>query len=220
MKVIEELEAKKAILHNRHLVLKSGRHASDYINLDFIFPDGEFMSALGYQISRIITDPRKDAVEALVAPATGGVALLQWVGMHVRDYTGVSPLLLWADKQPDGSFAFERADWASRLDGRWVVGIEDVTTTGGSLAATLEAAEQGGAEVMGAVAVCNRGGADAKTFGVEWFEALASVDYPSYTAADCPMCAQERPIVEDVGHGAEFKAAHPDYPGGYAKLLG
>jgi hypothetical protein len=50
-------------------------------------------------------------------------------------------------------------------------------------------------------------------------EALASVSFAAVDPDECALCQKEVPIVEDIGHGADYKAEHPDYAGGYVKLL-
>jgi hypothetical protein len=36
---------------------------------------------------------------------------------------------------------------------------------------------------------------------------------------DCSLCADNVPIVTDIGHGADFQEKNPDYAGGYKQLL-
>ncbi len=50
-------------------------------------------------------------------------------------------------------------------------------------------------------------------------ETLATVSFDAVAEEACPLCAAQVPIVEDIGHGAGYRAAHPDYPGGYVTLL-
>lgn len=72
---------------------------------------------------------------------------------------------------------------------------------------------------MGVAAICNRGGATAEDLGVPCLEAQASVEFEAFDANNCPLCAANKPIVEDIGHGASYKADHPKYAGGYVRLL-
>lgn len=221
-----ELESRGAILHGGHFVLKSGLHASDYIDLDYMFPYVDFMSHLGdYMASQIPSGVR---IDALVAPATGGIALMQWVArgivQRVLDGSanyGVSDNLLtfWADKTGPKEFAIERADWAKQLKGLSVVGVEDVVSTGGSLGDTLVQAYLAGAEVLGSVVVANRGNVTINDMLNKYGTATGcflshcfAVDFPAWLPNDCPMCSAGQPTHLDVGHGAKFARDNPDYP--------
>lgn len=219
-----ELESRGAILHGGHFVLKSWLHASDYIDLDYMFPYVDFMSHLGdYMASQIPSGVR---IDALVAPATGGIALMQWVArgivQRVLDGSasyGVSDNLLtfWADKTGPKEFDIERADWLRQLRGLNVLGVEDVVSTSDSLDATLLSARGAGAKVVGSSTVANRGGvtADEITAGgflVSCFE----VDFSASNMILCHDCAEGTPIYTDVGHGADFAKKYPRYKNGFA----
>jgi hypothetical protein len=65
-------------------------------------------------------------------------------------------------------------------------------------------------------------GVSAKAIGVDKFVKLADVQYDAWEPREClktGLCAKGEPIVEDIGHGGEYKAEHPDYKGGFVKLL-
>jgi orotate phosphoribosyltransferase len=214
--LIPELEERDAIMHDQHLVLKSGRHGSDYINMDFAFSDAQFMGALGLAQAKSLV---RIGLDALVAPAIGGVSLVQWVALGVYKLEGRWLKIYWAEKQPNGGFAFERARWQHDLKGLRVAGVEDVVTTGGSLLETLTLAEKAGSELVTSSATVKRGDQITELAGCS-FSALAHVDYPDWDASKCPQCDAGAPIAIDVAHGAKFREEHPDYPGGWVELLG
>jgi orotate phosphoribosyltransferase len=116
-------------------------------------------------------------------------------------------------------FAFERAGFAHHLTGKRVLVVEDLLTTGGSVIGVCREVERHGGTLVGVSAICNRGGVTAAQLGVPRLEALATVSFEAVAAQECPLCAARVPIVEDIGHGAEYKAQHPDHPGGYVTLL-
>ncbi len=110
-----QLEQKQAILHDGHFVLKSLRHASDYIDLDYMFPYTALMARLGIYMAKKLDGYE---VDALVAPAVGGVSLLQWVAMGLTANSKLTRprlLVFWADKADEAGFKFARADWQRRL---------------------------------------------------------------------------------------------------------
>jgi orotate phosphoribosyltransferase len=218
--VLRELDRAGAVLLRQHFVYKSGKHGSGYINMDPIFPDTELMWRIGTELWLAF---RGVAFGAIAAPATGGIALA-YAAAYTRhwevDVGNGGPIVdvVWADKVGD-DFAFERAGFAEVLQDERLLVVEDLLTTGGSVIKTCRAAEALGAEVVGVSAVVNRGGVTAEDLGVPRLESLASVNFEAVAAEDCPLCRDEVPIVSDVGHGAAYKEAHPDYPGGYVTLL-
>lgn len=210
-----------AVLHDGHFVLKSGLHACDYIDLDYMFSDLDFMQGLGRFMARKLGS-WCDEVNAIVAPATGGVALLQHVANAVMERNSNRKMrVFWADKVGPKEFAIERADWAKQLKGLQVVGVEDVVSTGGSLCETLVQAHLAGAEVLGSMVVANRGNVVLSDLQKKYGLAVGmflghcfAVDFPTWDGDFnvCRMCQDGRPIHVDVGHGAQFARDNPDYP--------
>lgn len=218
MDVLRELEAADAVLLNRHFVYKSKKHGSGYINMDPVFPDIYLVN----QLCEMLAQPYRGTwVDVVAAPAVGGIILAGLValsldnsaaGLHSKVYA------VWADKKGDG-FAFERAGFADILEEAGVVVVEDLLTTGGSVKKVCEQVKYRGGTVLGVSAIVNRGGVTAEQLGVPRLESLAQVDFEAVDAETCELCDQGVPIVEDIGHGGEYKLAHPDYKGGYIKLL-
>jgi len=215
MDVLQELERAGAVLLDQHFVYKSGKHGSGYINMDPLFPEMVLMGEIAKHLRHPFID---DKVEVITGPPTGGLLLAAFTIMYWPESQGHRTELVWADKQGDG-FAFERAGFADRLKDRKVLAIEDLLTTGGSVKKVCREAEKHGAEVIGVSAVCNRGSVTADDLGVPRLEVLSGVNFEAVDADRCPLCAEGRPIVEDIGHGASYKAEHPDYSSGYISLL-
>ena len=108
---------------------------------------------------------------------------------------------------------------AGHIKNNNVLVVEDLLTTGGSVAKVCRQIEHLGGNVIGVSAVVNRGGVTAEDLGVPKLNALAEVSFEAVDHVDCLLCKEEVPIVEDVGHGDKFRRANPDYAGGYEKLL-
>lgn len=217
MDILKVLEGAGAVLLNRHFVYKSGKHGSGYINMDPLFTDILLLREIGFELTRHYWD-NGNGYDTVAAPAVGGIVL----AMATADQSprhNKYPAFVWADKKGD-DFVFERAGFTNHLKNKRVLAVEDLLTTGGSVIKVCRAAERHGAEIIGVSAIVNRGGVTAKDLGVPRLESLASVSFEAIEASNCPLCAQAVPIVEDIGHGAEFKENNPDYPGRYDKLLG
>jgi orotate phosphoribosyltransferase len=213
--VLRKLERARAVLTGRHFVYKSGKHGSGYINMDMVFPD----LSVTRRLCELLAEPfREEGIEVVAAPAVGGIVLAALTALSL-DGPDPGVTAVWADKDGDG-FAFERAGFADRLGGKAVLVVEDLLTTGGSVSKVCRLVEQAGGLVRGVSVVCNRGGVTAEQLGVPRLESLTHVDFEAVDELECELCGSAVPIVEDVGHGAEFKARHPDYAGGYVRLQG
>lgn len=210
MDILQELEAAGAVLLDRHFVYKSRKHGSGYINMDPIFPNIQLMWEIGRALWPGST---KIYPEVVAAPATGGIAVA-----YATAFSRLAVSVVWADKVGD-DFAFERAGFIDQLKGKHVLVVEDLLTTGGSVTKVCREAEKHGAQIMGVSAIVNRGGVTANQIGVPSLKSLAKVNFSAVNPEDCELCARGVPIVEDIGHGAGYKQSHPDYKGGYIKLL-
>jgi orotate phosphoribosyltransferase len=210
------LEAADCILTNLHVVYKSGHHGPTYLNLDPAFADGYLMDVLG---ARLASPFRDQEIDVVVAPAVGGTALVIYVraGFWV---TGRLPHAVWADKVGSG-FEFDRAGFAAAIRGKRVLVVEDILNRGTSVEAVCELVRQAGGIIMGISVICNRGEVTAERLQVPRLvtlvtqQDLSSLDLRTFPPHNCPLCQDQRPIVTNLGHGTEFRAKNPTYPGGF-----
>ena len=211
MDAMNEAQALKLLweigaLKKGHFLLKSGAHSDTYMDKDTVFPDTFIASQIGEQIAdRCVAEQL--GIDIVVAPAVGAIALAQWVAHHLRLMTGQKILAIYAEKQPDGSFAIGRS-FGPLIDGKKALVVEDVLTTGGSAQRVVVASQAAGGTVVGAAVLCNRGGVTADALGVPWLAWLTTfdkVDAHTY-GADCPLCASGVPFNTDLGHGKEAAA--------------
>lgn len=206
--LLAELEKIGAVFTDRHFVYTSGKHGTGYINMDMMFPHTELVA----EICRELAAPFSGEFDTVVSPATGGIVLAV---LTARE-TGTKGV--WADKAGEGSFEFERAGFTQQVAGKRVLVVEDLLTTGGSVEKVCREVEKAGGSVVGVSVVCNRGGVVAPDLAVPKLTALAEVSFTAIDPADCEACKTNVPIVEDMGHGDDYKKEHPDYAGGYVKL--
>ena len=188
-----------AVITNSHVVYTSGKHGSAYVNKDAVYPYTAITSRLCRNIAKRFLD---EQVEAVIAPAIGGVILAQWTAYRLYKFRMREVLALYAEKADD-AFVIKRG-YDKLIAGKRALVVEDVLTTGGSVKKVVDAARQAGALVVGVGALCNRGGLTAQTLGVARLEALVSVKLDAWDAADCQLCARNVPINASVGKGREF----------------
>lgn len=185
-----------------HFVYTSGRHGDKYINKDAAFISPREVSRLALAMAERMADTQPDAV---VGPAVGGALLAQWVAHHLAEICGRDVDAVYADKDGQGGFVVKRG-YDKRIAGKKVLIVEDLVTTGGSIKKVVDAVQPTGAQIVGAIAICNRGGVTKEMVGAPRFEALVNVMLDSWDADTCELCKRGIPINTDVGHGKDFLA--------------
>ena len=186
-----------AVIRDSHVVYTSGRHGSAYVNKDAVYPHTERVR----ELCGLLADAgRPLGAEIVCGPAMGGIILAQWTGHHL----GLPAV--YAEKAPDGGMVLRRG-YDGLVRGRRVLVVEDVVNTGGSLADAIRAVRAAGGTVVGAVALCNRGGVTAAALDVPALHALVELSLESWTAEECPLCRRGVPVDTSVGKGREFLAA-------------
>ncbi len=185
-----------------HFVFVSGLHADTYVNKNAMYPYTAEVSKLCRAIAERFAG---SGVDVVIGPATGGIILSQWVAHHLSDIEHREIYGAYADKDGDG-FVIKRG-YNDLIAGKKVLVVEDLVTTGGSLRKVIEAARTAGANVIGAVALCNRGGVTAEMIGnPPVFVSMLTVELEQWSAESCDLCKSGIPINTDVGHGKEFLA--------------
>lgn len=165
-----------------HFLLSSGRHSGGYLQAALVLQE----PAQAEELGRAIAEQFQDAEATVVlSPALGGVV----IGHEVARAMGVRSI--FAERQ-DGVLTLRRGFSLSGADR--VLVVEDVVTTGGSTRETIAVARAAGANVVGAGALVDRSAGSAD-LGVG-FHPLATVDFATYEASDCPMCARGVPAVK------------------------
>lgn len=185
---------------------KKGNISTKYINIDPVFTHPEIL----WKIAGRLIAPWSDEAVAFAAPATGGIPLLY----AAAKASLVPARIAWADKQADGTFAFERMGFVEAIRGKPTVVLEDVTSSGESMRAVCELVEQSGGDLIGASCIWNRGSVPVEVSGAPRFLSLISESVETWKAEEHSMWGKW-PLVADVGHPEYF----PTYPGPRINLL-
>ena len=198
--VLDILKKVGAILPGDHFVGTSGLHFDTYVNKDFLYPHTRETS----RICELYAEKYKDSgVEVVVGPALGGIILSQWVANHLSKITGREVLGVYTEKTEDGGQKFTRG-YDEYVKGKKVLVVEDIITTGGSIAKSIKSVGDVGGIVVGACAMINKNkDLDKNMFGVP-FDTLAELFIPTYEASVCPLCKNGVPINMKIGHGKKF----------------
>jgi orotidine 5'-phosphate decarboxylase subfamily 1 len=192
----------RAIYDNDHFVYTKGGHGKAYVNKDEIYVDPEALSLLckeiAYQSSNL-------GVQVVCGPTVGGVLVANRVAEWLRKFTGDESIIaVFADQEDDNRIL--KRGYPKKVVGKKALVVEDIINTGGSAAATANAIKATGGKVLACWALCNRAtdkGAAENLIGVQTF-ALLNIDMDNFAANECPYCAENRPVNQELGHGKKF----------------
>jgi orotate phosphoribosyltransferase len=180
---VESLFERSGALLEGHFLLKSGRHAGRYLEKFLVLQHPAIGAELCRRFAEALAPHRPTMV---VGPTTGGVLLSFETARQLGD--GVRA----AFAEPlDGGGRGLRRGWPVAADER-VVLVDDVLTTGASLAETVEAVRATGVEPEAAAVIVDR-----STVPVDLgfpLHALVRLEIPSWDAGDCKLCAAGVPL--------------------------
>lgn len=202
--VLDILKDNKAVITNDHFVYTSERHGSVYINKDVIYPHTKVTSKIG----SIFAETFKDLdVDAVIAPAIGGIILSQWTAFHLSKLKKKEILGVYTEKNLEKNQVFTRG-YDKLVHGKNILVVEDITTTGGSVKKVINSINEHDGNILAIGVMVNRDPVNvtSATFGYP-FKALSELFVESYEATDCPMCKNGKPINTSVGHGKKFLEA-------------
>ncbi|EKD95671.1 MAG: hypothetical protein ACD_24C00397G0002 [uncultured bacterium] len=186
-----------------HIVYTSGKHGEAYLNKDAIYPHTKEISAICQEIANRFKDK---GIEAVSAPALGGIILSQWTAYHLSQLTGREVLGVYTEKTPDKNQIFTRG-YDKLVKGKKVLVVEDITTTGGSVIKVINSVRQAGGEIVGVCVLANRDPDNINSQSVDApYTALAEIKMQAWEEKNCPLCKKGVPINTTVGKGREYLA--------------
>jgi orotate phosphoribosyltransferase len=179
-------------LREGHFLLKSGRHADRYVEKFQVLQFPAAVSELCSYIAARVRGPEGERVVDVVAgPTTGGVIL----AFEVARQLGVRGIFAEEISTPDGLTRREFRRGFQIRPGERVLLVDDILTTGGSLAATVRPVESAGSELVLAHVLVDRSGGSRELVSPESgrryaLESLWTLDLPSYEPGPgCAGCA-------------------------------
>lgn len=176
--VLRALEEASAILSG-HFVLTSGRHSDTYVQCARVLEDPALTTRLA---EAAVERLEGRAVDLVAAPAVGGIV----IGFAVARALGVK--FIFSERE-HGRMAFRRG--FAVPEGARVLVVEDVVTTGGSVAEVLDLVRAAGGEPVGVVSIIDRGG--DKRFTDELIP-LLRLEVASWDPSECIQCASGEPV--------------------------
>lgn len=176
MSDLEGRLAECGALEEGHFLLSSGRHSPRYVQCALLLADPGRAREAGRELAALLEG--RD-VESVVSPALGGLI----IGHEVAAALGV-PFRFTERREGDMTL---RRGFRLR-PGERVAVVEDVVTTGRSTLETMEVVKGAGGETVAVASLVDRTGGGSP-FDVP-FVALLGLDFPTWDAASCPLCAQ------------------------------
>ena len=160
-----------------HFQYASGRHGPLYVEKFRLLEDPVATTRLCEMLAQRFASEK---IELVVGPTTGGVILAFETGrqMGLPNY--------FAESVEQGEGREFRRGFSFRPGQRTLV-VDDVLTTGGSLRDTIEAVRRAGGDPVGVGVIVDRSGGRTE-FGLPFFGCM-TLDIESFSAEDCPQCA-------------------------------
>jgi len=168
-----------------HFLLSSGLHSGDYLQCALYLAHPRRAARAGGQLADAVSGAQLDP-EIMIAPAMGGLII-----GHETARALDLPFLF--TERSEGTMVLRRGFGVA--PGQRVVVIEDVVTTGRSTREVIEILEGLGAAVIGVASMINRSG-DNQPFAPLPSRSLLDVDFPTWTADECPLCRDGVPIAK------------------------
>lgn len=172
--VMNHLRESGAFLEG-HFLLSSGLHSPAYVQCALLLQEPGRAGLVCSGLADIWREERPDVV---VGPALGGIL----VAYELARSLGARALFT---EREEGVMTFRRG--FTLTEGEKVLVAEDIVTTGKSAKEAVEAVRKAGGDVIGVAAIGDRNGGNP--FDVP-FRALINLEFPTYQAEDCPLCAE------------------------------
>ncbi|HET6379979.1 MAG TPA: orotate phosphoribosyltransferase [candidate division Zixibacteria bacterium] len=186
---IEEIFEAAGALQRGHFLLKSGRHSDRYLEKFAVLQYPALAEEIGRRLAAALVERSPTLV---VGPTTGGVLLAYETARHLSGQLGRGVRGVFAEPVARGARALRRG-WPVAPDER-VVLVDDILTTGASLAETVRAVQEAGVAPLAAAVIVDRSTAPVDV-GCP-INALGRIEIASWEADACPLCDAGEPLLK------------------------
>ncbi len=180
-KEIEEILEKTGVMNTGHFLLTSGRHSDKYMQVSRIFEYPEYAEALCKEL------PSKfgEKPDIVIGPAIGAIQ------MSYETARQFGARCFFAERE-EGVMTLRRGFHIE--EGKKVLVVEDVITTGGTVREVIDLVKKAGGVVIGVASVVDRSMGKVD-FGVP-FKAVYSADIKSWEPDECELCKKGIPFIK------------------------
>ncbi len=183
---LEQLFIESGALKQGHFLLASGRHSDYYLEKFDLLRNPRSTSLV---LEPLAAKLRDWDIDVIVGPTTGGILL----AFELARQLGLPAA--YAERSGEGMSGREIRRSTVLAPGSSVFVIDDILTTGGSVAETLNALKAHPVDVVGIAVLADRSGGSVK-FGNLPLLPLLSLNIESWAADACPLCAARVPLVK------------------------
>lgn len=176
--VLQVLKQADAVLSG-HFQLTSGKHSDTYVQCARVLEHPGLTTRLAQAMAGRVS---VRGVDLVAAPAVGGII----IGFAVAQALDVK--FIFSERE-NGRMTFRRG--FSVPVGARVLVVEDVVTTGGSVAEVIELVREAGGEPVAVTSIIDRGG--PKAFDVP-LHPLLRLKVDSWEPDSCAMCVAGVPL--------------------------
>ncbi len=166
-----------------HFIYTSGRHGRHFLQAARVMQYPRYTEQFGRALAANFQDA---GIDLVIGPATGGITLAYETARHLNARAA------YTEKDGEDGMALKRG-FALKLGERVLV-VEDIITTGGSVAKSVAHLRERGAEVAGVSVLIDRSGGKA-TFDCP-YEPLARLALESWPADALPEDLKNTPPIE------------------------
>lgn len=196
-----------------HFVYASGHHGDFYVNKDALYVYPRKLDDICVMMTDVALKTFGASFEVVLAPAVAGIVVGQNIAYNASLLNSSDILFAYAEKNPfDPSYRVIRRGYEDVVRGRRVLLVDDIVSTGNTLAQMAQSVHNLGGEVRGAVVICDRGQVRKLRIRNEvddvqgvFFDVcvapLVELDLQTFDAVSCPLCKAGRPIDTQIGEG-------------------
>lgn len=166
-----------------HFIYTSGRHGRQFLQAARVLQYPEHTEALCKAVAEAFEGEKIDLV---VGPATGGILLAYETARHLKCRAA------FTEKDGEGGMVLKRGFKLKKGDR--VLVVEDIVTTGGSVAKTIQHLRDRGADLVGVSVLIDRSGGKV-SFDCTYVP-LANLTMESYDPASLPEDLQQTPPLD------------------------
>jgi orotate phosphoribosyltransferase len=204
---VEQIFRDAGAYRDGHFKLKSGRHSGRYIEkFEVLQWPARVTELCRLMVDRAFFAGGEPAVDVVLGPTTGGVIL----AFECARQLGVRGIFAEQVAADDGKTKRELRRGFAIKPGERVLLVDDVVTTGGSLAEMVPLVEEAGGDLVLTTVLVDRSGglhevtsaATGKSYAVD---ALWELTLPTYEAGaeSCPGCAAGLDLIAPGSSGAK-----------------
>lgn len=172
---ILEIFEKEGAVQKGHFLLSSGLHSDTYIQCAKVLQHPHLSESLADELAKGF---EPSSVDLVLSPALGGIIIGYMVALAMRRR------MVFAERV-QGKLCIRRGLEIREKERALIV--EDVITTGGSIAELMDLLDDAGACAVGVASLIERGG--GRDFGVAK-KALVALEASAWEQPECPLCRE------------------------------